>query len=191
MLIALVVVHLQAVLVPLWVAMRCRGWWLKSGFVCFSLASLAEMVDHTTTDWVYVNHNSFFNGVFYGALATGLALLTAAVSRSRSWRLTLLLITMAALVAYPLAGKLIAIGLQSLLLVLMLCQWWRRFADPRLWLYVLFGVVLITSCLGVMNLLVPSLGLCGLTGVLLVLDTVPPILIVDNWKLKKKDIYST
>ena len=97
MLVALVAVHLQAVLVPLWVAMQCRGWWLKSGFVCFSLASLAEMVDHTTTDWVYVNHNSFFNGVFYGALATGLALLTAAVSSSRSWRLTLLLITTAAL----------------------------------------------------------------------------------------------
>ena len=59
MLLALVVVHLQAVLVPLWVAVRCRVWRLKSGFVCFSLASLAEMVDHTTTDWVYVNHNSF------------------------------------------------------------------------------------------------------------------------------------
>ena len=56
---ALVVVHLQAVLVPLWVAMRCRGLWLKSGFVYFSLASLAEMVDQTTTDLVYVNHNSF------------------------------------------------------------------------------------------------------------------------------------
>ena len=65
-----VVVHLQAVLVPLWVAMRCRGWWFKSGFVYFSLASLAEMVDQTTTDLVYVNHKSFFNGVFYGALAT-------------------------------------------------------------------------------------------------------------------------
>tara|TARA_B100000282_G_scaffold283894_1_gene247955 strand:+ start:477 stop:1031 length:555 start_codon:yes stop_codon:yes gene_type:complete len=145
MLVALVAVHLQAVLVPLWVAMHCRGWWLKSGFMCFSLASLAEMVDHTTTDWVYVNHNSFFNGVFYGALATGLALLTAAVSRSRSWRLTLLLITAAALAAYPLIGKSVAISLQSLLLVLMLCQWWRRFADPRLWLYVLFGVVLTTT----------------------------------------------
>ena len=66
---ALVVVHLQAVLVPLWVAMRCRGWYLKSGFIYFSLA-LAEMVDQTTTDLVYVNHNSFFNGVFYGALST-------------------------------------------------------------------------------------------------------------------------
>ena len=145
MLVALVAVHLQAVLVPLWVAMHCRGWWLKSGFVCFSLASLAEMVDHTTTDWVYVNHNSFFNGVFYGALATGLALLTAAVSRSRCWWLTLLLITTAALAAYPLIGKSVAISLQSLLLLLMLYQWWRRFADPRLWLYVLFGVVLTTT----------------------------------------------
>ena len=149
MLITLVVVHLQAVLVPLLMAMRCRGWWFKSGFACFSMASLAEMVDHTTTDWVYVNHNSFFNGVFYGALATGLALLTTAVSRSDRWRLPLLLITTAALAAYPLAGKSVAISLQSLLLVLMLCQWWRRFADPRLWLYVLFGVVL-TTVMGIL-----------------------------------------
>ena len=138
MLITLVVVHIQAVLVPLWMAMRCRGWWFKSGFACFSMASLAEMVDHTTTDWVYVNHNSSFNGVFYGALVTGLALLTTAVSRSDRWRLPLLLITTAALAAYPLAGKSVAISFQSLLLVLMLCQWWRRFADPRLWLYVFF-----------------------------------------------------
>ena len=96
------------------------------------------MVDHTTTDWVYVNHNRFLNGVFYGALSTGLALLTASVSHSRSWRLTLLLITIATLAVYPVGGKSVAISLQSLLLVLMLCQWWRRFADPRLWLYVLF-----------------------------------------------------
>ena len=149
MLTALIVVHLQAVLVPLWVAIRCRAWWLRSRFMCFALASLAEMVDHTNTDWVYVNHNSFFNGLFYGALATGLALLTAAVSRSRSWRLTLLLITTAALATYPLIGKSVAISLQSLLLVLMLCQWWRRFADPRLWLYVLFGVVL-TTVMGIL-----------------------------------------
>ena len=111
----------------------------------FALASLAEMVDHTNTNWVYVNHNSFFNGVFYGALSAGLALLTASVSHSRSWRLSLLLITIATLAAYPIGGKSFAISLQSLLLVLMLCQWWRCFADPRLWLYVLFGVVLTTG----------------------------------------------
>jgi len=145
MLIALIVVHLQAVLVPLWVALRCQSWLLKAGFVCFALASLAEMVDHTSTNWIYVNHNSFFNGVFYGALATGLALLTAAVSQSRHWRLPLLLLTMAAVAAYPFAGKSVAIALQSLLLILMLRQWWRRFADPRLWLYILFGVVLTTG----------------------------------------------
>ena len=145
MLIALILAHLQAVLLPLWIALRCKGWWLKSGFACFSLASLAEMVDHTSTDWIYVNHSSFFNGVFYGALATGLALLTAAMSSSRSWRLPLLLVTFAALAAYPLAGKSVAIVLQSVLLVLMLKQWWRCFADPRLLLYVLFGVVLTTG----------------------------------------------
>ena len=145
MLVALVAVHLQAVLVPLWVAIRCRGWGLRSGFMSFALASLAEMVDHTNTDWVYVNHNSFFNGVFYGALSAGLALLTVSVSHSRSWRLSLLLITIATLAAYPIGGKSAAISLQSLLLVLMLCQWWRCFTDPRLWLYVLFGVVLTTG----------------------------------------------
>ena len=80
MVIALILVHLQAVLVPLWVALRCRGRLLRAGFSCFALASLAEMVDHTTTDWIYVNRISLFNGVFYGALAAGLALLTAAVT---------------------------------------------------------------------------------------------------------------
>lgn len=171
MLIALIVVHVQAVLVPLWVALRCRGWLFTSGFICFALASLAEMVDHTSTDWIYVNHNSFFNGVFYGALSTGLALLTAAVSRSRRWRLPLLLLTLAALVAYPLFGKSVSIALQSLLLILMLRQWWLRFADPRLWLYALFGVVLTT---GLGALLVSSgdwlwhlfIGPCGSLSVL-------------------------
>ena len=145
MLIALILAHLQAVVVPLWVALRCRGWWLKSGFACFSLASLAEMVDHTSTDWIYVNHSSFFNSVFYGALAIGLALLTAEVSYSRSLRLSLLLVTFVALAAYPIAGKSVAISLQSVLLILMLRQWWKRFADPRILLYVLFGVVLTTG----------------------------------------------
>lgn len=171
MLIALIVVHIQAVLVPLWVALRCRGWLFTSGFICFALASLAEMVDHTSTDWIYVNHNSFFNGVFYGALSTGLALLTAAVSRSRRWRLPLLSLTLAALVAYPLFGKSVSIALQSLLLILMLRQWWLRFADPRLWLYALFGVVLTT---GLGALLVSSgdwlwhlfIGPCGSLSVL-------------------------
>ena len=171
MLIALIVVHIQAVLVPLWVALRCRGWLYTSGFICFALASLAEMVDHTSTDWIYVNHNSFFNGVFYGALSTGLALLTAAVSRSRRWRVPLLLLTLAALAAYPLFGKSVSIALQSLLLILMLRQWWLRFADPRLWLYALFGVVLTT---GLGALLVSSgdwlwhlfIGPCGSLSVL-------------------------
>lgn len=145
MLIALVVMHLQAVLVPLGVALRCRGWLLKAGFCCFALASLAEMVDHTTTNWIYVNHISVFNGVFYGSLAAGLALLTASVSRSRQWRLPLLLLTLLAITAYPLAGKTVAIALQTLLVILMLLQWWKRFSDRRLWLYPLFGVVLTTG----------------------------------------------
>ena len=145
MVIALILVHLQAVVVPLWVALRCRTRLLRAGFSCFALASLAEMVDHTTTAWIYVNRISVFNGVFYGALAAGLALLTAAVSRSSRWRLPLLLLALAAFAAYPLAGKGMAIALQSLLLILMLRQWWRCFADPRLWLYPLFGVVLTTG----------------------------------------------
>ena len=145
MLIALVVMHLQAVLVPLGVALRCRGWLLKAGFCCFALASLAEMVDHTTTNWIYVNHISVFNGVFYGSLAAGLALLTASASRSRQWRLPLLLLTLLVMTAYPLAGKTVAIALQTLLVILMLLQWWKRFSDRRLWLYPLFGVVLTTG----------------------------------------------
>ena len=62
MVMALILVHLQAVLVPLWVGLRCRERLLRAGFCCFAVASLAEMVDHITTAWIYVNRISVFNG---------------------------------------------------------------------------------------------------------------------------------
>ncbi|GCE65748.1 hypothetical protein OMCYN_01694 [cyanobiont of Ornithocercus magnificus] len=145
MLFLLLAVHLQAVLVALVIASRCKLPILSAGFICFALASLFEIIDHTQTDWIYVNRISLSNGLFYGALAAGLALLTAAVSVSRLWRATLLLLTLMTELAYALAGKGVTIALQSVLLVLFLRQWWYHFRDPYLWWYSLFGICLVTA----------------------------------------------
>ena len=118
---------------------------LSAGFICFALASLFGIIDHTQTDWIYVDRISLGNGLSYGALAASLALLTAAVSTSRLWQVVLLLLTLMAELAYPLAGKGAAIALQSVLLVLFLRQWWHRFRDLHLWWYPFFGACLTTA----------------------------------------------
>ena len=154
----LVVAHLQAVAVAAtlaWAASRRLPHLgarlapgaiplLSAGFACFSLAALAETLDHTTTRWLYVNHTSSWNGLFFSALAAGIALLAAAVSTNRGLRALLLALVLAGAAGYAAFGKGAAIASQSLLLLVMLRLWWRSFHDPLLWLYPLFTVGLTT-----------------------------------------------
>ena len=150
-LVLLVLAHLQAVAVAWGLALAAarqrpaigRGC-LVLGFAAFGLAALAETLDHTTTRWLYVNHTSGWNGLFFSALAAGIGLLAAAVSTNRSLRALLLALVLAGAAGYAAFGKGAAIASQSLLLVVMLHLWWRSFHDPLLWLYPLFTVGLTT-----------------------------------------------
>ncbi|MFN9913674.1 MAG: hypothetical protein ACK53L_13865, partial [Pirellulaceae bacterium] len=150
-LVLLVLAHLQAVAVAWGLALAAarqrpavgRGC-LVLGFAAFGLAALAETLDHTTTRWLYVNHSSGWNGLFFSALAAGIALLAAAVSTNRSLRALLLALVLAGAAGYAAFGKGAAIASQSLLLLVMLHLWWRSFHDPLLWLYPLFTVGLTT-----------------------------------------------
>jgi hypothetical protein len=157
-LVVLVLAHLQAIAVAWALALACRrglpqlrarlspagGGCLSLGFAAFGLAALAETVDHTTTRWLYVNHTSGWNGLFFLALATGIALLAAAVGEHRGLRTLLLTLVLAGAAGYAAIGKGAAIASQTLLLVLLLRLWWRTFRDHRLWLYPLFTVGLTT-----------------------------------------------
>lgn len=124
---------------------------LSAGFACFSLAALAETLDHTTTRWLYVNHTSHWNGLFFTGLAAGIGLLAAALARSPRWRLAVLVLVPLSAAGYALAGKGPAIAAQTLALLGMLHLWWRTFHDRRLWLYPLFTVGLTTTFGALLN----------------------------------------
>ena len=157
-LILLVIAHLQAVAVAWGLALLAgRGLpqlrrrlppganrRLMLAFGCYGLAALAESLDHTRTDWVYVNQLSLWNGVFFAALASGLALLAAAVRGGRRLHGLLLALVVASCLGYASVGKAGPIAAQVLLLAVMLQLWWRCFRDWRLWLYPLFTVGLTT-----------------------------------------------
>ena len=124
---------------------------LAAGFGCFSLAALAETLDHTSTRWLYVNQTSTLNGLFFTGLAAGITLLAAALSRSARWRAALLALLPLSAAGYALAGKGPAIATQTLALAAMLHLWWRAFHDWRLWLYPLFTVGLTTTFGALLN----------------------------------------
>ena len=48
-------------------------------FISLGLISMFEMIDHTTTDWIYVEQLSTFNWLFYSFLSMGLSLFTISV----------------------------------------------------------------------------------------------------------------
>ena len=161
--IALLLAHLQAVLIPAYIAYRISSRkskfrlvlpdggvsLLRFGFICFSVAALSETVDHSGTDWIYVNHLSGWNGLFYAALASGLASMTSAVAEKKQFRILFYFMVFVGAFAYWPLGKGVAISIQSILTIVFLVQWWKRFRDPLLWVYPLCGVVL-TAIFGAM-----------------------------------------
>ena len=163
--VVLLLAHLQAVLIPAWIASRIssRKSTLRAvlpnggisllliGFICFSMAAFAEMLDHTETNWIYINRLSGWNGLFYAGLAGGLASLTASVTANKTLRVLLYALVIAGIAAYPLLGKGITISLQSIITIIFLAQWWSRFHDPLLWIYPICGVVLTTVFGGMLS----------------------------------------
>ena len=161
----LLLAHIQAVLVPAWIASRVRARksrisivlpdggivLLLIGFICFSVAALAEMLDHSETSWVYINRLSGWNGLFYAGLAGGLASLAASVNANKTLRVLLFVLLLAVILAYPFLGKGVTISLQSIITIIFLVQWWKRFHDPILWIYPICGVVLTTVFGGMLS----------------------------------------
>ena len=64
-----------------------------------------EMFDHTTTDWIYLDHSSIFNWLFYSFLSIGLSFFTISVTKNESIIITNILLIIAAISSYWLLGK--------------------------------------------------------------------------------------
>ena len=157
--VVLLLAHAQAVLIPAWIAcyIKTRNSkfylifpngnisLLRFGFVCFSIASLAETIDHTNTKWIYINQLSIWNGLFYASLSTGLACLTSATTKRKAIRILVSLLVIAGIVSYRIFGKELTISFQFILTIIFLAQWWNKYQDQLLWLYPLFGICLTTT----------------------------------------------
>ena len=144
--------HLQAILIPIFIGiisinklnhiknLKLISW----GFVSLGLASMFEMIDHTQTEWIYVDHSSFFNWLFYSLLSIGLTFLSISTIKNKYLILTNLLTCILAIVSYWIFGKSLTLVFQVLISIFLIINWQRKFKDWIFIAYPIFGIFLTT-----------------------------------------------
>ena len=149
--------HLQAVLIPIFLGIKSNKRFKQIkfsiitpyAFISLGLASMFEMIDHTATDWIYVDHSSIFNWLFYSFLSIGLSLFTISVTKDKLNISTNILLIFAAIFSYWLLGKTISLLFQVIISFFLISRWWIRFKD---WIFVIYPItgVLLTTFFGIM-----------------------------------------
>ena len=144
--------HLQAVLIPIFLGIKSRRKFKQItfpfltpfAFISLGFASMFEMIDHTTTNWIYVDHSSIFNWLFYSFLSMGLSLFTISVAKNKLIITTSTLLIIASIVSYWVLGKSTTLLFQGFISILLISQWWSRFNDWLFFLYPINGVLFTT-----------------------------------------------
>ena len=145
----LLLAHLQAFLIPIIIGIKSRNKFKQIrfplltpfAFISLGLASMFEMFDHTTTDWIYVDHSSIYNWLFYSFLSIGLSFFTISVAKNKSIITSNILLIIAAVFSYWFLGKSTTILIQVLISILLISQWWSRFKDWVFLIYPITGVI--------------------------------------------------
>ena len=148
----LLLAHIQAVVIPIILGIKSlnkfitisKNKMIPLGFIFFGLASIAEMIDHTQTSWIYVDHSSLFNWLFYSFLSLGLTCLSISVIKNKLIQTTNLCISFCSIISYFLFDKTIALFFQTIISVLLIINWQRIFKDWILILYPIFGIIFTT-----------------------------------------------
>ena len=148
----MLLVHLQAVLIPIFIVIKSINRFKQIrfpllppvAFISLGLASMIEMFDHTTTDWIYLNHSSIYNWLFYSFLSIGLSFFTISVAKNKSIITSNILLVIAAVFSYWLLGKSTTLLIQVLISILLISEWWRRFKDWVFFIYPITGVIFTT-----------------------------------------------
>ncbi|MBW3049577.1 hypothetical protein DNJ72_05580 [Prochlorococcus marinus XMU1403] len=148
----LLLAHLQAFLIPIIIGIKSRNKFKQIrfplltpfAFISLGLASMFEMFDHTTTDWIYVDHSSIYNWLFYSFLSIGLSFFTISVAKNKSIITSNILLIIAAVFSYWFLGKSTTILIQVLISILLISQWWSRFKDWLFLIYPITGVIFTT-----------------------------------------------
>ena len=117
---------------------------LPFGFIFLGLASIAEMIDHTQTSWIYVDHSSLFNWLFYCFLSLGLTLLSISVIKNKFIQTINLSISFCSIGSYYLFDKSTALFFQVIISIFLIINWQRIFKDWVIILYPIFGIFFTT-----------------------------------------------
>ena len=144
--------HLQAVIVPIFLGIKSINKFkniknhalIPFGFIFLGLASMFEMIDHTKTNWIYIDHSSLFNWFFYTFLALGLTSLTISVIKNKFAIRMNIFLCFCSIVSYLLIDKTIALSLQVLISIFLIINWQRMFKDWIFIAYPIFGIIFTT-----------------------------------------------
>ena len=144
--------HLQAFLIPILIGIKSIKKFkqirfpslIPFAFISLGFASMFEMFDHTNTDWIYVDHSSIYNWLFYSFLSIGLSFFIISVTKNKPIIICNILLIIAAIFSYWFIGKPTTLFIQVLISFLLISQWWRRFKDWVLFIYPISGVILTT-----------------------------------------------
>ncbi|WP_288262706.1 hypothetical protein [uncultured Prochlorococcus sp.] len=148
----LLLAHIQAAVIPIILGIRsinkftqlnkCKI--IPLGFISLGLASICEMIDHTQTSWIYVDHSSLFNWLFYSLLSLGLTFLSISVVKNKFFLTTNICICFCSVISYFLFNKGIALIFQAIISIFLIINWQRTFKDWLFILYPIFGIFFTT-----------------------------------------------
>ena len=144
--------HLQAVVFPIIFGIKSinkfrnlkNHFLIPFGFIFLGLAAMFEMIDHTKTDWIYIDHSSFFNWLFYSFLALGLSTLTISVIKNKFVIGTSIFLCFGSIFSYLIIDKTIALSFQVMISIFLIINWQHKFKDWLLIAYPIFGIIFTT-----------------------------------------------
>ena len=144
--------HLQAVVIPIFFGIKSinkftnlkNHFLIPFGFIFLGLAAMFEMIDHTKTDWIYIDHSSFFNWLFYSFLALGLTSLTISVIKNKFVVGTNIFLCFGSIVSYLIIDKTFALSFQVMISLFLIINWQRIFKDWLFIAYPIFGIIFTT-----------------------------------------------
>jgi len=145
--------HIQAAIIPIILGIKSINKFaqidkrkiIPFGFISLGLASICEMLDHTQTSWIYIDHSSLFNWLFYSFLSLGLTCLSISVVKNKFIQTTNFCISLCSIISYFLIDKSISLLFQIIISIFLIINWQRVFKDWLFILYPIFGIFFTTS----------------------------------------------
>ena len=117
---------------------------IPAGFFSLGLAAMFEMIDHFNTKWIYINHTSILNWLFYSCLSIGLTLFSIATLKRNYLIMLNLVICFTSIFSYWYFGKSTAIFFQIFISLFLIYSWTKRFKDWIFIGYPIFGILITT-----------------------------------------------